>query len=664
MDLTKLLRALPLVAALALLLATTLLAYWSGLPGGFQFDDLYNLDALGRFGPIRHLESLLLYLTSGSADPLGRPLSLLSFLIDANDWPADPGPFKWTNLMLHLLNGVLLIWVLFRLGRACGIPETRAAPAALMGGGLWLLHPLWVSTTLYVVQREAMLPATCTLVAFLLWIEGRSRFLDRLPGGLSMMVISIVGLTLLATLCKANGILLPLLLAVAEMTVLAGVPAVDADRRRQFLRLRRLFLDLPGALVLLAILLRLLQFRLEPIETRGWNDYQHLISEARVLLDYLYHLFVPRASVAGLFNDTYPVSTDLLHPGSTLPAVATVLALVGGALFLRRRQPLLSFALLFYFAAQLIESSVIPLELYFEHRNYLAALPLFWPFAVLLFTPPVNRALSISISVVLLAVLAALTSFRAAVWGDPHGQARLMMMDPKLDSPRATIIAAHDAIAGGRSPEAAHWLRAALRRHADDLPLALTLIDADCNAGDIPPEDFEQASRALARDASHLQASAVWLPGAINIVRESSCSGLDWPRLEVLLESAQSNPGFAHQPDYQRAYWHIRGQYELARGNGPAALADFDRALLQQRDYDLLLAQMSDLGINGYPSLGLAHVDYFHTLTADVVVPPGMPWLHRWLLVRTHYWDAGLQQITAQLHQDLAVRGRSAARND
>ncbi|MFX9061556.1 hypothetical protein ABTN34_17050, partial [Acinetobacter baumannii] len=94
------------------------------------------------------------------------------------------------------------------------------------------------------------------------------------------------------------------------------------------------------------------------------------------------------------------------------------------------------------------------------------------------------------------------------------------------------------------------------------------------------------------------------------IAEESACPGFDWAALDHLFEAARSNPGFPKQPDFQKAYWHIHGQAALTRGDLAAALEDFNRALLQQRDYDLLLSQMAEFGSNGFPELGLAHLNY------------------------------------------------------
>src|SRR5207344_419278 len=116
------------------------------------------------------------YLTSGTADPIGRPVALLSFLIDARNWPADPAPFLRTNLLLHLLNGCLLFSLLRRLGSVLDESAAHNDAAALVASGMWLLHPLFVSTTLYAVQREAMLPVTFTLLGLLAFVHGRIRF--------------------------------------------------------------------------------------------------------------------------------------------------------------------------------------------------------------------------------------------------------------------------------------------------------------------------------------------------------------------------------------------------------------------------------------------------------------------------------------------------------
>src|SRR3546814_20068069 len=81
-------------------------------------------------------------------------------------------------------------------------------------------------------------------------------------------------------------------------------------------------------------------------------------------------------------NDHIPASTSLWSPATTLPAILVVFGLIVGAWLLRRRRPALAAAVLFYFVGQSLESSTVALELYFEHRNYLPAMLMFWPLAL------------------------------------------------------------------------------------------------------------------------------------------------------------------------------------------------------------------------------------------------------------------------------------------
>jgi hypothetical protein len=110
----------PLIFALVLIapIAVAWAAYHPGLSGDFLFDDFANLPSIGATGPVDNWATFWRYITSGDADPTGRPLTLLTFLIDARNWPANPYPFKFTNVVLHLINGALLAWVLWKLGKA------------------------------------------------------------------------------------------------------------------------------------------------------------------------------------------------------------------------------------------------------------------------------------------------------------------------------------------------------------------------------------------------------------------------------------------------------------------------------------------------------------------------------------------------------------------
>src|SRR5690348_3873746 len=277
------------VAALGAMLLVGWLVYRPGLSGDFLFDDFGNLPVLGATGPINHWATFWRYITSGAADPTGRPLTLLTFLLDARNWPADPRPFKTTNVLLHLLNGALLCAVLLRLGRALRLSECQARVAALFGAGAWLLHPLLVSTTLYIVQREAMLPATFTLLGMFGWMAARDALAQgHSRRGVTGLLISACGCTLLAVLSKANGALLPLLLLLIEWIALApNRPMPTPSTARQLRRAIWILLVLPMALLGLWLATSLPGQIQGAQQIRGWTVGQRLMTEPRVIIDYL-----------------------------------------------------------------------------------------------------------------------------------------------------------------------------------------------------------------------------------------------------------------------------------------------------------------------------------------------------------------------------------------
>jgi tetratricopeptide (TPR) repeat protein len=644
------------------LLAAALLAAWwaysPGLSGGFLFDDFNNLNQLGTYGRVDNLKTLALYVTSGNADPTGRPLSLLSFLLDARDWPADPGPFKRTNILLHLLNGTLLIQVLLQLGLRLNLPQPRARLAAVLGGCLWLLHPLLVSTTLYVVQREAMLPATFTLLGILCWIEGTRRAARNQRHARAFLLAGAWGCTLLSALCKANGVLLPLLLLVIGWTIpdsgsigTENLTALPSLRRARFI-----LLGLPSILLVAWLASKLPEaLSGQNVYPRPWTSAQRLLSEPRALVDYLSLLWVPQASGASVFNDGFPPSTSWLQPWSTLPCVLGISLLFALGLKSRRSQPAVSLAILFYFAGHLLESSIIPLELYFEHRNYLPSLLMFWPLALWLTGPGSLKVLRQTLAVALPLLLALLCHARCLVWGKPYEQALLLArVDPQ--SPRAQANAAAFEMAHGRPDLASSRLRIQTSKAPEEVQLALNWIAADCARGEVSPAAYQAAQYALARNHGDTTLVYNWLISAIDKARVNSCRGLALPEIEGLVRVMTSNLHFSDNAPDRAILQQLQGRLSLAQGNGEQALRDFDAGLLIWPTPSNALIQAAALGNAGYPIQGLQHLQYFRSFKQGTISVHDMPSLHLWLLERTGYWRSELAHMETQLREDAQER--------
>jgi tetratricopeptide (TPR) repeat protein len=651
------------------LLASTLLAGWAyapGLHGGFLFDDFANLPALGATGPIDHWSTFWRYITSGTADPTGRPLTLLTFLIDAHNWPADPYPFKRTNLILHLLNGMLLYALLARLGRTLAVTTTRYRTAAVLGAALWLLHPLLVSTTLYIVQREAMLPATCVLAGLLLWLHGREQLVNgKVGSGLLWSTIGLGGFTLLAVLAKANGVLLPLYALLIEVIVLARQQPIPTDTAQ---RAHRLLLWLFAVIPSLAICAYLVKVGVSGMLSgemgiRPWTIGQRLLTEPRVLMDYLALLWLPRPFSSGLFNDQYVASTALLHPVTTLPAILALLALLGAAWWARHRHPALALAVLFYFAGQLIESTSLPLELYFEHRNYVPAMLMFWPLGLWLADTRKLLVIKRALMIVLPLGLAAMTHARAEVWGNEHTQA-LVWAQINPHSPRAQANAAQIEMQAGQPLDAMHRLEPLLAAQPDQVQLAFNLIGARCLLDGVNPSDIAAARQAMQTSANPGALLAHWFDRTLPTVAAGGCHGLAFADLLELIDAGLHNPKLsAAGPQQDLTY--LRGRIALAQHDPDVALAGFTRALDLQVRPGMALEAAATLGAAGYPAQGLQLLDHYQQVKNQAMPPGfGMPMLHEWVLTRQNYWPHEAAHLRHQLSLDAKATSSNTAQSD
>jgi len=593
-------------------LVITYTVYSPGLRGTFLFDDFATLPKLSNYGDLAHPRALLYYILGSGHDFGGRPLSHLSFLIDDYAWPSEPRLFKRTNVLLHLLAGTLVLWLGLLLGRARRLGEHTAAWGALLGAALWLLHPLWVSTTLYVVQRMAILSAILVVAGLTTYVSGRLRLArGQVRSGLAGMATGIGLFTPLAYLAKENGALLPLLALVAEATVLRGLP-VPQCAQASFRRLRAVLLGLPN-LAIVAYFVLIWDEVLAGYSQRAFSLGERLLTEPRALWSYVRDLLLPRIQTGGLYHDDYQASTGLLSPWTTLPALIGLLLALPAALRLRQTRPLLSFAVLFFLAGHTLESTFIPLELYFEHRNYLPAAGLFLAAGLALAraaegTGASARAARIAGAAVP-ALLAAFTWLRADLWGDPATQA-LVWARMHPGSLRAQQQAAITWLQRGNPMKAEQHLHAAIRSHPAEPTLRIQLLGVLC-AQDKPMHEAVRET-ALALSGGYINSGVFRnFQSLIQLVTEGRCPRLRLTDIDHLLQAALAHPALGQVPTVAQDLLYLRAIIALARKkNGEAAK-------LMKRG--LRLAPNPEYALQGaavLASYGL-HVDALELLNLD-----------------------------------------------
>ncbi|MHC1481621.1 hypothetical protein ACYJW8_15360 [Frateuria aurantia] len=447
-------KLLPVGLMLAFMIGC-LLIYLPGFSGGWLFDDYPNIVDNPGVQP-RHssLGALISAALSSPASDFKRPLASLSFAANYMLSGLSAPAMKLTNLVIHLLNG-LLVFVLMRLLLA--VPGRWQAPAgkpdrswnigmlAALIAGAWMLLPINLTAVLYVVQRMESLANLFVLAGLVGYIKARQLMWTgrRLAGGL-MAALAVTVPAALGLLAKETAVMLPLYALLLEWILFDFASAAASPRReRGLIAFFVVILGIP----LIAGLVWLLPGVLNPATwaTRDFGLTQRLLSEARIIVGYAFWTLTPWPHALSFYHDDYPISSGLLHPWTTLTSLLTLLAVLWVILRYRRRQPLLALGLAWFLSAQLLTGTIIPLELVYEHRNYFASLGLLlavipWLAGLPLpaFTMARSHALPLRRTVLVLALVGwtSLTAITAWDWGSPLRLAETLAARAP-DSPRA-----------------------------------------------------------------------------------------------------------------------------------------------------------------------------------------------------------------------------------
>jgi hypothetical protein len=203
----------------------TVTVYFPGLSGDYMFDDRANLlqNQQLEFETL-DLEALQNAAFSSGSGALRRPVSMASFALNRYFFGIAPFSHKVVNLGIHLLTGAALLLLgrmllrSYQQYRDPALSEQIVTWLPIVIAGLWLVHPLNLTTVLYIVQRMTSLAALFTVCGLLLYVMGRRRMLAG-KHGLSLILAGLLLCGSLAVFSKENGILLPLYMLVLETTL-------------------------------------------------------------------------------------------------------------------------------------------------------------------------------------------------------------------------------------------------------------------------------------------------------------------------------------------------------------------------------------------------------------------------------------------------------------
>jgi hypothetical protein len=571
-------------------LAFAWFCYAPAISGAFQLDDYVNL---GGLTTVDDLSSAIDFVFSGIAGPTGRPLALASFVLQSDQWAQGPAAFLQVNILIHLVNAVLLAACLYHLSLQRAVARYEAALVAIAAASLWVLMPLLATASLLIVQRMTTLSAMFMLMGLNGYLYARARIGTKPKQALLGMSASLVAGTVLATLCKESGVLLPVLALVLEATFLERPGAV---RKRDWRIWQSTFLISPLVL-LLVYLASWLDYPDHMVASRGFNQWERLMTEGRILWVYLAKAVVGIPGHLGIYQESQVVSRSLARPETLLACVAWSWLLISSTVW-RRRYPLFSLAVLWYLVGHLIESTVVPLELYFEHRNYVPVIGPLFAFANFLIVPATRRRIArLLIPVIAIvnawflysfATLSGDPAFAAQYWAARYpGSHRAVMTLAKYELEEQGPLAVIDTIESTIStyPKLGY--------------MRIPQLELLCQIA--PEKDHRQIVQQLERQLPTVDfryASAKMLSDLYSTTLNTKC-GIDPETVISLTEALLTNARYAKDPLHNQFYHRTLADHAQGLGKYDVTIEHLEKAIAYQPALELNKMMVRAMGKAG-----------------------------------------------------------------
>lgn len=350
--------------------------YSNSFHGDWHFDDFANI-VLNPHIQITSLSfsEIKQSFTGIYQDRLLRPFSYLSFALNYYSGGMNVFGFHLVNFIIHYLSAVFLFLFIHNTLKLPILREKYsliAFPVALLATFLWALNPVHVTSITYIVQRMSSMAGLFYIMSMYFYLKARTA--DRTGSSIFFFVACAVA-GLAAMLTKENAAMLPASIFLFDLFLIQGVTKDNLIKSGKILILPLLMIAILG-LVYTGGFSNIL----DGYAGRDFTLAQRLLTEPRVILFYLSLLVYPIGSRLSFLYDI-EVSHSLFQPWTTLPAILIILIIIGFSFYTAKKQPLVSFCIIFFLINHLIEGSFIPLELIYEHRNYLPSMFLFIPVA-------------------------------------------------------------------------------------------------------------------------------------------------------------------------------------------------------------------------------------------------------------------------------------------
>jgi tetratricopeptide (TPR) repeat protein len=307
-----------------------------------------------------------------------RPIPCMTFALNWHWGKDNLFGYHLVNISIHFLTAFLLFLSIIKLFQSPNLKEKYQGNQhfiALLSAVLWAANPIQTQAVTYIVQRMASMAAMFYIMGLFCYLMGR---LTPSKRNRWLYFICCAFSFVLAFGSKENAITFPITLVLLETIFFRDF---SEPKTKKIFFIVTIVLGIAIVLFGSALFLQGNPFSfLKGYENRFYSPLERLITQPRVLILYLTQIFYPVPTRLSIEHDI-TASTSLIDPWTTLPAAIIILGLICFGFSQIRKRPLIGFAILFFFLNHAIESTILNLELIFEHRNYLPSMFLFLPVA-------------------------------------------------------------------------------------------------------------------------------------------------------------------------------------------------------------------------------------------------------------------------------------------
>jgi len=359
-----------------------------------------------------------------------RPVSMLSFAFNYYFDQYNVLGYHLVNVFIHIINGILLFFLVkltLGLSNQQNIAKRKLDPITVttlsfFTALLWLVNPVQTQAVTYIVQRMTSMGAMFYLLALILYAKGRiAQRLSVQKGGarskhyyLWFAGCFVAGILALGS--KESTVLLPVFMFLYEWYFFQDLDKDWFKRQIKYLVAIAIFFGLVAGLYL----------GFDPLgKFNTLRDYffkeftigERLLTQTRVVIYYLILIFYPKPSRLNLDHD-FPLSYSLFNPLTTFLSLSIIVGLFALGLYLAKKQRLISFCIFWFLGNLVIESSVIPLAIIFEHRIYMPSMFVFLLIVILFYRTIKPAWLTAVIACAVVAVNSYWTYERNKIWQD------------------------------------------------------------------------------------------------------------------------------------------------------------------------------------------------------------------------------------------------------